>query len=324
MSFAAPDKVRFRYKLQGLDDEWVDVGAKRSAHYGPLRPGKYRFQVIACNNDGVWNEQGASLAFTLLPQFYETNWFRFLAVLLATAIVAGVARHFVVRRMQRDLERVERERMIERDRARIAQDIHDDLGSGLTRIMLQSEFARRDLPPESQMHLGQIADTARSLTRALDEIVWAIDPEEDTLSGLMDYITPFVEQFLRVAGIRCRIDLPERLPDLHVDAESRYNLFLVLKESLNNVVKHARASEVWLRLRLGENSLTLVLEDNGRGLPDSGTENEKLCIGSGHGLPNMEKRLRTVGGKCVVESVKDRGTRIEVTVRTHPAAGRHK
>jgi ligand-binding sensor domain-containing protein/signal transduction histidine kinase len=323
LSFAAPDKVRFRYKLQELDDAWVEAGSKRSAHYGPLRPGKYRFQVIACNNDGVWNEQGASLAFIQLPQFYETNWFRFLTVLAAIAIVAGVARHFVIRRMQRDLEHLERERMIERDRARIAHDIHDDLGSGLTRIMLQSEFARRDLPPESQLQLGQIADTARGLTRALDEIVWAVDPQEDTLSGLMNYVTPFAEEFLRAAEIRCRIDLPDVIPPLHVDAESRYNLFLALKEVLNNIVKHAHACEVWLRLRLEHDGFTLVLEDNGRGLSDADAGKKSPRIRSGHGLVNLEKRLKAVGGKCVIESVKGVGTRIEMTVRAQ-AGGRYK
>jgi signal transduction histidine kinase len=324
LSFAAPDKVRFRYKLQGLDNKWIDAGAKRSAHYGPLPPGQYHFQVIACNNDGLWNEQGATLAFTMLPEFYETNWFRFLAGLVATAMVAGIARQFVVRRLRRDLERVERERVIEHDRARIAQDIHDDLGSGLTRIMLQSELARRDLSPEAQMHLGQIADTARGLTRALDEIVWAVDPQEDTLTGLMNYVTPFAEEFLRVAGIRCRIDMPDTIPPLRLDAESRYNLFLVLKESLNNIVKHAQASEVWLRLRLERDGFTLVLEDNGRGLSDADAGEKHPRIRSGHGLLNLEKRLHAVGGKCVIESVKGRGTRIEMTLLARRPAGRHK
>jgi len=236
-------------------------------------------------------------------------------VLAAIAIVAGMARHLVVRRMRRDLERVERERMIERDRTRIAQDIHDDLGAGLTRIMLQSEFAQRDLPPDAQLQLGQIADTARGLTRALDEIVWAVDPQEDTLSGLMNYVTPFAEEFLRVAGIRCRLDLPDVIPHLCLDAESRYNLFLVLKESLNNIVKHAHASEVWLRLRLEPDAFKLVLEDNGRGLSDADAGEKNPRISSGHGLLNLEKRLHAVGGKYVIESVKGLGTRIEMTVR---------
>ena len=321
LSFVAPDKIYFRYKLQGLDNEWVEAGTKRSAHYGPLRPGKYLFKVIACNNDGVWNEQGAAIAFILLPQFYETNWFRFLAVLMVITSIAGTVRHFSVRRMRRHLEHLDRERMIERDRARIAQDIHDDLGSGLTRIMLQSEFARRGLPPESQMHLGQIADTARGLTRALDEIVWAVDPQEDTLSGLMNYVTPFAEEYLRVAGIRCRIDLPDVIPSLHMDAESRYNLFLALKEALNNIVKHAQASEVWLRLRMERDGFTLVLEDNGSGLSETGSDGKNLRLSSGHGLLNLEKRLHAVGGKCAIESAEGVGTRIEMTVRASQRVG---
>src|SRR4029077_7379698 len=103
---------------------------------------------------------------------------------------------------------------------------------------------------ELQGHLGHISEMAPGLTRTMDEIVWAVDPQHDTPSGLMDYASAYTEEFLRIAGIRCRMDLPTSLPAMHVDAELRYNLFLALKEALNNIVKHARASEVWLRLRL--------------------------------------------------------------------------
>jgi len=315
LSFVSPDRVRFRYKLDGLEKEYIAAGTRRSAQYSFLRPGDYKFHVTACNNDGVWNEQGAMLALSVLPHFYETWWFLSLTGIAAAGSVAGSVRHFVTRRLRGQLEQLEQQRAVERDRARIAQDIHDDLGAGLTQIMLLSELARRE-PPQVQNHLGQISDMARELTRTMDEIVWAVDPQHDTLNGLMDYASAYTQEFLRIAGIRCRLDLPASLPAMHVDAELRYNLFLALKEALNNIVKHARASEVWLRLRLEGDGFKLVIEDNGQGLPvvAAVAENGERLV-SGHGLNNLEKRLRAVGGRCDVYSSAGKGTRIEMATR---------
>ncbi len=213
---------------------------------------------------------------------------------------------------------------IERDRARIAKDIHDDIGAGLTQITLLSELARRE-PQQSGTHLDRISGAARELTRAMDEIVWAVDPQHDTFSGLMDYASAFAEDFLRMAGIRCRMDLPTTLPDVRVDAELRYNLFLALKETLNNIVKHAHATEVWLRVRVQPNTFTLIVEDNGQGLAPGANGSAASAkgerISSGSGLVNLEKRLSAVGGRCVVRSEAGHGTRVEMTLAITGVAG---
>jgi signal transduction histidine kinase len=148
----------------------------------------------------------------------------------------------------------------------------------------------------------------------MDEIVWAVDPQHDTLAGLMDYISAYAEDYLRVAGVRCRMELPVELPAARVEAELRYNLFLALKEALNNIVKHAQATEVWLRLRLGTGSVTLIVEDNGRGIAAAtgAAESERLCSGSG--LGNLEKRLAAVGGRGHIHSMPGQGTCVELTV----------
>jgi signal transduction histidine kinase len=136
----------------------------------------------------------------------------------------------------------------------------------------------------------------------------------------MDYISAYAEDFLRVAGVRCRMDLPLALPAMRVDAELRYNLFLALKETLNNVVKHAKATEVWLRLKLAADSFTLVVEDNGSGLPGTSaaavTDTQtRERLASGLGLANLKRRLAVVGGDCTVQSEPGQGTRVTMTVR---------
>lgn len=157
---------------------------------------------------------------------------------------------------------------IEQERARIAKDIHDDLGASLTQIHLLSELAHGDLgqPKVAEAHLRKISDTARALTRAMDEIVWAVNPHNDTLDSLMTYMTKYSHEYLGAAHIRCRIDIPTLLPQWPVSSETRHHLFMVLKESLNNIVKHAQPTEVWLRVTLHERAFTLAIEDNGCGM----------------------------------------------------------
>jgi len=321
LSFISPDRVRFKYKLEGLDREWSEPSTARLVQYNLLPPGNHRFLVRACNNDGVWNDEAAELALIVLPRFYETWTFKLAVAVGAAGLVVFTVRRVYARRLHRQLEQLERQRAIERDRARIAKDIHDDLGAGLTQIALLSELARRDAPDEMPHHVSQISEMARELTRNMDEIVWAVDPQNDTLDSLVTYVSKFAQEYLSVAGIRCRLDMPAELPPYVLPAEVRHNLFLAIKEALHNVVKHAKATEVWLRVVVRPDSFCVVVEDNGCGLITGGNGHganglatRSHRFSTGHGLVNMEKRLMTIGGKCVLVSEPGKGTRAELNV----------
>lgn len=320
LSFAAPDKVRFRYRMEGLDDKWVESGTKRTAHYGSLRPDTYKFKVVACNNDGVWNEQGATLAIEQLPFIWQTWWFEVLAGAGLLVAVSGAVRYAATRSLQQKLERLKQQHAVERERERIAKDIHDDLGAGLTQIMLQSSLARREPPERIQTDLLQISETARDLVRTMDEIVWAVNPENDTLDGLLTYISKFVQEFSAAAKLRCRLDLPPEPPTIALTAEARHHIFLAVKEALNNVVKHSHATEVSLQLKLESDSLTLVIKDNGVGLVSgnsNGATQDRLS--SGHGLANIRRRLEGIGGMCSIISSPSEGTQVNLTIPTRKA-----
>jgi signal transduction histidine kinase len=317
LSFDGGDKARFRYRVDGWDNDWVDCDTLRTLQLRNLPPRAYLLRVIACNSEGVWNTTGASVAFVVQPRFYQTLPFKILGGLLVVGGVSLAVRRAATRKYRRKLVLLQQQHAVERDRARIAKDIHDDIGAGLTHITLLTELARRE-PDQANANLERITQSARKLTKAMDEIVWAVDPQHDTFEGLMDYISAYAEDFLRVAGIRCRMDLPLALPAVRVDAELRYNLFLALKETLNNIVKHAHATEVWLRLKLEAESFTLAVEDNGRGLsavaePAVAQTSERLAAGSG--LENLKKRLAAVGGDCVVQSHPGLGACVTMTVR---------
>jgi signal transduction histidine kinase/ligand-binding sensor domain-containing protein len=314
-SFGGTEKVFFRYQLEGLDTGWVDAGTRRFAQYSHLRPGSYRFRVTACNKDGVWNEKEAGVALEVLPHFWETWWFIAVSSGALAVALAAVVRLIATRKFQRRLERLEQQRAVERDRARIAKDIHDDLGAGLTQILLQSSLARREIKQDEQPNLLQISQTAQDLIRGMDEIVWAVNPQNDTLEGIGSYISKFAFDYLTVAGVRCRLELPETFPPRAVSSETRHNVFLAIKEALNNVLKHSNASEVWLKLTVRENGVLLTVHDNGKGFvfgakPEPERNGQRTE--SGHGLGNMARRLESVGGRCAILTQPGQGTTVEL------------
>jgi signal transduction histidine kinase/ligand-binding sensor domain-containing protein len=326
LSFVAPEKVRFKYHLKGLDENWVDAGAKRSANFSYLPPGDYTFQVKAANNDGVWNDTGAEFSFKILPHFWQALWFRTLAGGITAAAGGGIVWLDSRRRMRRKLERVDRQRALEHERARIARDIHDDLGSYLTRITMLSESARSELddPRQAVADMDQIYDTARELTRAMDEIVWAVNPNHDTLESLANYLEKFAQDFLDAAGIRCRLDMPLQFPAWSLTSELRHNLFLALKEALNNVAKHSAASEVTISFAVKGADLEVSVQDNGRGFAPA-TDGS---AGRRNGLSNMRRRLLEIGGRCDIHSAPGQGTKTVFAVRVgspadQPAPTRH-
>ncbi len=317
LSFVAPSKVLFKYRLDGIDKTWIEAGPKRTAFYSRLPAGTYRFRVIACNNDGVWNMEGASLAFTVAPFFWQTWWFFTICVLAAVTVVTVFVRYLTRRRMHRQMEEMERRHTLERERARIAQDIHDDVGASLSRIAMLSQPTRSQLaePERAAAVLSRIYSTAREVTRALDEIVWAINPRHDTLDSLVDYMGRFAQDFLASANVRCRLDLPVVVPAWPLTAETRHNLFLAFKEALNNALKHAAATEIRISFSLRSDSFVLMVEDNGRGFdPGRSDSNDSGRLSSGNGLLNMEKRLARLGGRCELASEIGQGTRVSLIV----------
>ena len=245
LSFVAPESVRFRYRLENLDSGWTEAGSKRAADYNYVPPGHYVFHVVACNNSEVWNEDGASLEFIQMPYFWQTWWFGAGMGAAALGLVGMVVWLDTRRRMHRKMEILERQKAVEQERARIARGhtTDEELGSSLTRITMLSEPARHEPPIAGASGVNQIYTIARHLTHTMDEIVWAVNPQHDTLEGLVNYLKKFALDFLAVAGIRCRLDLPMEIPAAPLTAETRHNLFLAFKEGLHNTVKHAEARE---------------------------------------------------------------------------------
>ena len=312
LNFAAPDGVRFRVKLEGGDEKWQNTGGQRLMGYGPLLPGDYRFRVGACNNDGIWNEEGDTLAFTVMPYFWETWWFK--AVLgLATLATLGLVVALIQRqRYRRRLERVERQREMEHERARIARDLHDDLGTSLTQISMLSALANREKTSadEAKELIQQVRGRAREMVIALDEIVWTVNPKNDSLAGLVSYLGHFAEEFFRPTGIRFRLDIPPQLPSAPLSADSRHHLFLAFKEAVNNVARHSGATQVSVSVKILADEVAIHVEDNGRGFETRADSSFQ----TGNGLTNMRRRLEQIGGRTDLQSIAGKGTTVTLHI----------
>ena len=313
LSFSAPEGVRFRTRLGGLDQEWTEAGTSRVASYSRLPPGLYVFEVRACNRDGVWNQTGASLAFTVLPFFWQTGWFLWMSFASFATGVGGLAWFVARRRAQRRIERLERLHALEQERSRIARDIHDELGANLTRIAWLSELAETDkaIPARVEVHSRKISNYARQMVRSLDEIVWAVNPRNDSLQSLAQYLTYHAHEYFGPTSVNCRLEIPSDLPATPLPSETRHDLFLAVKEALHNVLKHAAASEARIRLSVVDAVLTLVIEDNGRGFDPAALPQGR----PGHGLENLRHRIESLGGRFQCDSAPGRGTRLTFTLK---------
>ena len=306
----APLAVRFKYQLEGRDKKATDAADERVAHFSKLPPGRYVFRVTAGNEDGYWNDTGATLAVTVLPPFWQTRSFVITATLALLGALAGVIYLVSTAKLKRQLRIAQQKELIEHERARIARDLHDQLGANLTQVTLLGEMAEVDknLPGEVEQHAQQICATARETTRSLDEIVWAVNPSNDTLESLANYACKYAQDYFAMAGVRYRAELPTQLPPALIPPEVRHNVFLAFKEAVNNVVKHAHATEAHVKLELEPDQFILSVTDNGCGL---GAVSEKKLR---NGLNNMRRRLADVRGEFAIAPGENGGTVVTLTV----------
>jgi signal transduction histidine kinase len=265
-------------------------------------------------NGWIFSDMAIATSFSdfVVVRFWQTWWFNTLAAITMLVAVGMTVRLVEKTKFQRRLQRVEQASALERERARIAQDLHDDLGSSLTRISLLSGLLRadKDNPGQVEVHAGKLSLSADQTVRSLEEIVWAVRPGSDTLQSLVDYITHFASEIFEASPTRCRLDVPDELPAQSLPPDVRHNIFLIVKETLTNVLKHAGATEVQLHIKTAPQHLDIVIADNGKGFNLDST----ATAGHRNGLGNMQRRTAAVGGKLSLTSAPAQGTRMELTV----------
>lgn len=281
ISFAAPEQVLYQYRLRNSGEGWQQT-TQRSVRYSALMPGDYTFEVKARNNDGHWSKETARISFTVLPPFWMQWWFIGLLILVVIAIVGFIYNYYRVKKMV-DIERM---------RVRIASDLHDDVGSALTEIALQSDFLQtRDVAKGLEDSLQQIGEQSRKIVSSLDDIVWSIDARNDTVGDLTDRMQDHVNRMLPQMEINYHFegDMQEKLKVSHKE-----NLYLIFKEAINNIAKHSNADRVEISLSTEGDGFMMSIKDNGTGV----TQKRK----SGQGLRNMEMRAKRIDADIAFRS----------------------
>ena len=307
---SSPGRLRFRYRLSGLGDpEWVALGNQRSVTFARLPPGAYRVDIAASESGGPWKPaQTASLAFVVQAAWWETVPFRTgLAALLILALIWGV-RKIVLLRVRARIRKLEQEHLLERERNRIARDIHDQLGASITQMAITAKLLTLDPPDAIPAHGREITTLARGMADSLAEIVWAVNPHHDNLRALVEYLAAFAGDFMASAKIECEVDVPADLPARPVSSGVRHHLVLIVKEALNNVVKHSGARTVRLMITFENEVLRVSISDDGHGFDQT-----SVSTGS-NGIRIFGERMKELGGEFRLESAKGKGTRVAFTL----------
>jgi signal transduction histidine kinase/ligand-binding sensor domain-containing protein len=323
----SPERLQFQHRLDHFDKDWVENSVDRRVRYNGLPFGQYQFRVRAKNRDGTWGPENASLVFVLPPPFWRLPSVIMAEALVALSVVAAAVRLFSHRRLRRTLAQLGQQEAMERERMRIARDMHDEIGSRLTRISYFSELALQEERP-SRESLHTIADTIRDLLQTLDEIVWAVNPQNDTLENLAAYLGYYVTEYLHNTSMECKLNIPPNLPVIPLTAETRHNVFLAFEEAVSNALRHSGATRVCVDMSQSDGKFEIRVQDDGRGFDRHGesAEADKNGVPSarkqrGNGLVNMAQRLESVGGEAQIESSRGKGTVVTFRLWTKSKPG---
>jgi ligand-binding sensor domain-containing protein/signal transduction histidine kinase len=319
--------IRYKYKLEGADDDWSPLTDRRSVNYANLSPGSYRFLVQAVNGEGIASSEPATMRFTIQPPIWKSWWFIALSALTAGLVIYGLARFRFIRRRERRfaeaaLQRAREDRLLELEqvRRRIATDLHDDVGSSLTQISLLSEVVRRSLDgntadsnggnhQEVNRPLTLISQISQELVDSMSDIVWAINPKKDTLKDLSQRMRHFASDVLTARHIEFRFRTPDEDEEqgIKVGANHRREVYLLFKEGVNNLVKHSLCMSAEIEMRLELETLFLEISDDGRGFALEEAS-------QGNGLQSMAERSRSLGGEMEIRTAKGKGTRLSFMI----------
>lgn len=306
INYTQPERTLYSYRMEGVDEDWVNNGTSRSVNYANLAPGDYVFKVRAARNQGNWSENEASITIRIMPPFWQTWWFYLSAALLIVGILFSLHQLRLRRKLQQLM-------FMEGIRKKAAADFHDEMGNKLTRIGLFSEVLERKLNgshPETSEYVEKIKSNSRSLNNSMRDFLWALDPKRDSAYDLASMLKDFGEELFDKTTIAFSVDqIPSELHNITLTMDWKRHLVMTFKEAMHNVLKHSNAQNVFLNFEWSDQSFTICLRDDGRGF-----NLEKAS--KGYGLRNMKLRIAEVKGDLNIVSQHGVGT--NVTFKGNP------
>jgi signal transduction histidine kinase/ligand-binding sensor domain-containing protein len=298
------------YKLEGFDDKWY-TAQNGIVNYSKLAPGKYLFQVTGINHSGIKSKHDDSLSIVINPPFWKTTWFIALISLCLLSLISLASRYVFTRILREKILILEKEQAIEKERRRISQDMHDELGSGLTKISIMSEVAIAEInnPARAKNQLENISASSRELVDNLQDIIWILNLKNDSLENICPYIREYALKYFEPFDIHVDVEFPDKISSIKLSEDQRRNILLVFKETFNNISKHSGCRQVKLKMTEHQNVISFTITDNGKGF-------DKNKIRSfANGLQNMKKRMADINGTFEIRSAPQQGTSSEFIIR---------
>jgi ligand-binding sensor domain-containing protein/signal transduction histidine kinase len=318
LDYTDPAKNQYKYILAGFEYEWVNAGSRRFATYTQLGPGEYHFRVQAANSDGIWNEQGISVAVVVSPPFWQTWWFYLLTALSVVLIIIMIFRIRLRIRIQRAVE-IERIKTSENEhiRTKAAQDFHDGLGHKLAKISMMSQTLKSifgQTETKNLEYLDKIAETSESLNNDMRNFLWLLDPGKDSLFEIAIKLKDFGEELYDKSGIAFKVrEIPRALESISLNMEFKRHFMFLFREAMSNALKHAAAMNVELSFEINHNTFVVRLKDDGCGFAGS--------TSMGHGISNMKQRADKICAHLKIESQKGLGTSLTLTAELPKLVG---
>jgi len=304
LEFSFSEKNKYAFKLEGVDNKWFYNGNKQFIRYSALAPGKYILWVKASNNDEVWSVPQKIITIIIQPPFWKTWWFRSLVVIAFVLIIALIVYFFLKIKFTKKIAELERQKEIDNLRIQISQDIHDDIGSNLTKVAMLCEIVRKNFDRNENIDtkLDQLARSSRKIIEDLREIVWSVNPRYDNIESLVSFMRNYTSNFLDETPIQWSFNADQDWGNIIIKPDFRRNFIMCFKEALNNIIKHANASQIEINIALINDIFTVSVQDNGKGFDI----NKSHTISNG--LQNMKKRMENIAASCNIHSNLGKGT----------------
>lgn len=293
ITFTDAQKCQYKYKLEGFDKDWISSGNRRYVSYTNIPGGKYIFKVKGANADGIWNEKGISIPLFISTPWWKMWWFYLLVTIILVTVVYGIYRY-----------RISQILKLERLRTSIASDLHDDIGSTLSSIKLMSDLTQNSIPKENEEAknlLDKIGNSSKKMSENMQDIVWAINPKNESAENLLNRMQEFAVDILEAKEINLHFNFSEQFISKKLSLDFRRNVFLIFKETINNSAKYAKANNVWVDIKYVDGKFILEIRDDGVGF-------DLTAIKLGNGLINMEKRAKQLKGEYSIHSEPGKGT----------------
>jgi two-component sensor histidine kinase len=302
LSYAQQDNLLYYYKLDEVNDEWIKAERDLAANYTTLPSGNYTFKVKCVNLQGDESENITTLNLSILPHFYQTWWFFIIVIVAINWFAYYIYRQHIIKLLA-----------VERIRSKVARDLHDDIGSTLSTINILSSMAKTKLltdPVKSSTYISKITDNSQQMMEAMDDIVWSIKPDNDSMLKILARMREYTSGILEPKDVEITFNIGEHIQELKLNMETRRDLFLIFKEAVNNLAKYSHCTKAEINLKIRNQRLQMTVTDNGNGFDVNSAD-------EGNGLGNMQKRAELLKGTIEIKSQQNLGTTVTLEIPVH-------